>query len=69
MSWCDHCLGQRYDRARVLRALRQARRDLARAGRRDPAATAIDAAIETVRTLDIPHVEFDDEIDVGTVVH
>jgi hypothetical protein len=68
MSWCDHCLGQRYDRARVLRALRQARRDLATAGPREPAVAAISAAIRAVRMLDIPHVDFD-ELDSDTVVH
>jgi hypothetical protein len=68
MSWCDHCLGQRYDRARVLRVLRQARRDLARARPRDPAAAALSAAIQAVRTLDIPHVDVDD-LESDAVVH
>jgi hypothetical protein len=68
MSWCDHCQGQRYDRARVLRVLRQARRDLARARPRDPAAAALSAAIQAVRTLDIPHVDFD-ELEPDAVVH
>jgi hypothetical protein len=68
MSWCDHCQGQRYDRARVLRVLRQARRDLARARPRDPAAAALAAAIQAVRTLDIPHVDFD-ELEPDAVVH
>jgi hypothetical protein len=66
---CDHCLGQRYDRARVLRALRQARRDLAKTGPRDPADAALAAVIQTIRTLDIPHVEFDDDFNTSTVVH
>ena len=28
MSFCEHCQGQRFDRARVLRALRKLREDL-----------------------------------------
>ena len=28
MSFCEHCQGQRFDRARVLRALRQVRQEL-----------------------------------------
>ena len=28
MSFCDHCQGQRFDRARILRALREARKQL-----------------------------------------
>jgi hypothetical protein len=56
MSFCDHCEGQRFDRARVLRALRQLRRDLRGNDRRAAEAT-LDAALQTIRTLDIPHLE------------
>jgi hypothetical protein len=68
MSWCDHCQGQRDDRARVLRALRQTRRDLCAGGPRDRADAALAAAIKTIRGLDIPHVDLD-EFDPDAVVH
>ena len=64
MDYCEHCEGQRFDRARVLRALRQVRQQLRTASRRK-GEEAIDRAIHAVRELDIPHlelVEFDDEI-------
>jgi hypothetical protein len=57
MSFCDHCEGQRFDRARVLRALRQLQKDL-REGRRPSPGATLDLALKAVRNLDIPHVEF-----------
>jgi hypothetical protein len=67
MSFCDHCEGQRFDRSRVLRALRQIRREL-RASRADAGCDgAITAAINAVRDLDIPHLEFEPADDI--VVH
>jgi len=66
MSFCDHCEGQRFDRARVLRVLRQRLRDSALSG---SGAETLAQIIEAVRSLDIPHVErFDDVVD-GEVVH
>jgi hypothetical protein len=65
MSFCEHCEGQRFDRARVLRVLRQLRRDLRSTDR--PAAEAIGAAVQAVRTMDIPHLEIEEDID--EVVH
>jgi hypothetical protein len=67
MSFCDHCEGQRFDRARVLRALRQVRKELrgSRGGARCDA--AIGAAIDAVRGLDLPHLEMEPE--EGTIVH
>ena len=59
MSFCEHCEGQRFDRARVLRALRATHRRLRgqpEEGRRD--AQIVVAAIEAVRALDIPHLEY-----------
>ena len=55
MSFCEHCEGQRFDRARVLRALRQLRKDLPDM---DPhkARQALDLALKAVKTLDIPHL-------------
>jgi hypothetical protein len=69
MSFCDHCQGQRFDRAQVLRALRAARQRL-RTSRTDRTADqTLALAIEAVRTLEIPHLEsFDDSVD-GEVVH
>ena len=65
MSFCEHCEGQRFDRARVLRALRQLRRELRSTDR--TAAEAVGAALHAVRTMDIPHLEVEDESD--EVVH
>jgi len=65
MSFCEHCEGQRFDRARVLRALRQLRRELRGADR--TAAEAVSAALHAIKTMDIPHLEIEDEID--EVVH
>ena len=64
MDYCEHCEGQRFDRTRVLRALRQIRQQLRTADRRD-CDEAIELALNAVRSLDIPHfdiVELDDEI-------
>ena len=64
MDYCEHCEGQRFDRARVLRTLRQVRQQLRTASRRK-GQEALDRAIRAVRELDIPHlevVEFEDEI-------
>lgn len=67
MSFCEHCEGQRFDRARVLRTLRQVQRELraSRAGAK--CESAIAAALNAIRDLDIPHLEFEPEDDV--VVH
>ena len=64
MDYCEHCEGQRFDRARVLRALRQVRRQLREAERRS-GEEAIDLALNAVRALELPHLElmeFEDEI-------
>ena len=64
MDYCEHCEGQRFDRARVLRALRDVRRQL-RTGPRKDGEKAIELAIRAVREMDLPHlevVEFGDEI-------
>jgi hypothetical protein len=61
MSFCEHCEGQRFDRARVLRALRQVARQL-RAGNQQPrGGDAVQLALNAVRELDIPHLEYDAE--------
>jgi len=64
MDYCEHCEGQRFDRARVLRTLRQIRRQLPNAARLDGDA-AIQLALRAVLDMDIPHldiVELDDEM-------
>ena len=66
MSYCEHCEGQRFDRARVLRVLRQLRKDFE--GLEDSSAEeAIDEALQAIRTMDIPHLEWEDTS--GEVVH
>lgn len=69
MSFCDHCEGQRFDRARVLRALRATRKRV----QQDPDCSAdrgIALAIEAIRTLELPHLELlDDEVLEGEVIH
>ena len=62
MSYCEHCEGQRFDRARVLRALRQLQKDL-RGGHRRPPDEVVELALKAVRGLDIPHLEYVDEGD------
>ncbi len=69
MSFCDHCSGQRFDRAQVLRALRAARRRLRGKTSRE-AEQVLASAIEAVRTLEIPHFDpIDDEYVDGEVIH
>jgi imidazolonepropionase-like amidohydrolase len=69
MSFCDHCEGQRFDRAQVLRALRATRKRLRKANTTPSADQTIALAIEAVRTLEIPHLEPADELVDGEVVH
>ena len=67
MSFCEHCQGQRFDRSRVLRALRQLQRTL-RATRDGAGEKALESALRAVRALDIPHLE-PDEDEASEVVH
>ena len=69
MSFCDHCQGQRFDRAQVLRALRAARQRLRDARTECDADQTLALAIETVRALDIPHLDPIDDVVNGEVVH
>jgi len=69
MSFCDHCQGQRFDRAQVLRALRDARKRLRQSSQRCDADQALALAIETVRALEIPHLEVLDDVVDGEVIH
>lgn len=65
MSFCEHCEGQRFDRARVLRALRKIRRQLRASPGNEQCDGALALALDAVLSLDIPHLELevsDDEI-------
>jgi len=68
MSFCDHCEGQRFDRAQVLRVLRATRKLLRKPNATCSADQTLASAIEAVRALEIPHLEPVDELD-GHVVH
>lgn len=69
MSFCDHCQGQRFDRAQVLRALRAARKRMRESSDPCSADQTFALAIEAVRTLEIPHLETLDDIVTGEVIH
>jgi hypothetical protein len=69
MSFCEHCTGQRFDRAQVLRTLRTTRRNLRRRGQSTTVDAALAAAIDAVRKLEIPHLEFADEVAPDEVLH
>jgi hypothetical protein len=67
MSFCDHCEGQRFDRARVLRLLRESRKRLQRSNA-PGGAEVLTSVIEEIRRLDIPHLEIE-EVAEGEVIH
>ena len=68
MSFCEHCEGQRFDRARVLRAVRQLRRELRTSGaRRTSCDDVLARVLRTIAELEIPHVEYEEE--AGETVH
>ena len=69
MSVCEHCEGQRFDRAQVLRLLRAIRKRLREPNAAGSADQTLASAIEAVRTLDIPHLEPLDEVAEGELVH
>ena len=66
MSFCEHCEGQRFDRAQVLRVLRATRKGLRSQDTGTSAEEALARAIDAVRTLELPHLElledFTDEV-------
>jgi hypothetical protein len=66
MGFCEHCEGQRFDRAQVLRVLRATRKTLRKHSRADD---ALRVAIETVRALDVPHLERFEETPDEPIVH
>jgi len=66
MSFCEHCEGQRLGRARVLRELRELRRQMRPVDRRS-CGQVLDQAFKAIRALDIPHLEL---IEVGDeIIH
>ena len=69
MSFCDHCQGQRFDRAQVLRALRAARAKVRTSDTPCSPDDVFALAIETIRTLEIPHLEVLDDVVDGEVIH
>ncbi len=69
MSFCEHCQGQRFDRAQVLRELRDIQRRLRHSLESKAAAQAIGVAIDTIRRLEIPHLEPDEDDVTGHAVH
>ena len=63
MSFCEHCEGQRFDRSRILRALRQAKKDIRDQGKDLDFEKALTIAIKVVRAIDIPHLEpYEEEV-------
>jgi len=61
LAFCEHCEGQRFDRAQVLRVLRATRKRLRGSRRGGCADRTLAQAIEAVRKLDIPHLNIEDE--------
>ena len=66
MNFCEHCEGQRFDRAQVLRVLRATRKTLRKHRQADE---ALAMAIKAVCALEIPHLERLDETFDGQVIH
>ena len=73
MGFCEHCEGQRFDRAQVLRQLRQTRARLRDEADSCTVDEALQLAIQSVRALAVPHLEPIDDWMEGTtedqVVH
>lgn len=70
MSFCEHCEGQRFDRAQVLRVLRATRRELRDQSRVTDAEDILALVINAVRQLEIPHLELIENLDVtDDVIH
>ena len=69
MSFCEHCAGQRFDRAQVLRTLREARKRLRSEGSECSSDEAIALVIRAVWNLEIPHLELLEEMGDETVIH
>ena len=68
MGFCEHCEGQRFDRAQVLRLLRDTRLRLRDQTRLKTAEDVLTTAINAVRSLEIPHLESLEDIS-DEVIH
>jgi hypothetical protein len=66
MGFCEHCEGQRFDRARVLRLLRARRKTVRKHSRADE---ELRLAIEAIRALGIPHLEHVHDTSGEPLVH
>ena len=62
MGFCEHCEGQRFDRAQVLRQLRQTRTRLRDDEIPGTADVALPLAIKSGRAREIPHLEPIDDL-------
>ena len=62
MGFCEHCEGQRFDRAQILRVLRATRRQLRGQNRLTSTDDVMAMAINVVRSLEIPHLDVLDEM-------
>ena len=62
MGFCEHCEGQRFDRAQILRVLRATRRQLRGQHRLTSTDDVMAMAINVVRSLEIPHLDVLDEM-------
>ena len=62
MGFCEHCEGQRFDRAQVLRVLRATRRQLRGQSRLATTDDVLEMAINAIRSLEIPHLDVLDDI-------
>jgi hypothetical protein len=67
-NFCEHCEGQRFDRAQVLRLLRQVRRELRGQKCGKKVDDALVLALKSVARMDIPHLEIEPYTN-GDVVH
>jgi hypothetical protein len=68
MGFCEHCEGQRFDRAQVLRLLRATRLQVRDQTKLKTAEDVLTTAINAVRSLEIPHLESLDDIS-DEVIH
>ena len=70
MSVCEHCEGQRFDRAQVLRLLRAMRIRLREQQQLpDGADLTLAMVINAVRTLEIPHLEHLEDMEDSGLIH
>ena len=69
MAFCEHCQGQRFDRAQVLRIQRATRKQLRMSKRGGPVDRAMMQAIEAVRSMEIPHLAPENDGESSETVH